>query len=105
MSHQLPQRDFVGYGEHPPNPSWPNNARLAVSFVINYEEGSEYNLDQGDAQDEGGAFSLLECTIDRATTAVCAGSLGIMTGLNGGTFEHSKTRQQFGQPIGKNQDE
>lgn len=52
MTHQLPQRDFVGYGEHPPNPDWPNNARLAVNFVINYEEGSEYSLDQGDGHDE-----------------------------------------------------
>lgn len=31
-------RDFVGYGRHPPNAQWPNGAKIAVSFVINYEE-------------------------------------------------------------------
>ena len=34
-------RDLVGYGQHPPHASWPNNARIAVQFVLNYEEGSE----------------------------------------------------------------
>lgn len=33
-------RDFIGYGEFPPNAQWPNKARLAVSFVLNYEEGT-----------------------------------------------------------------
>jgi hypothetical protein len=31
-------RDFIGYGEEGINPGWPNNAKIAVSFVINYEE-------------------------------------------------------------------
>lgn len=30
-------RDLHGYGEHPPDPRWPNGARIAVSFVLNYE--------------------------------------------------------------------
>jgi allantoinase len=30
------RRDFVGYGANPPNPKWPNGARLAVNFVMNY---------------------------------------------------------------------
>jgi len=41
-------RDLVGYAGKPPHPKWPGDARLAVNFVINYEEGSEYN-----AQDDG----------------------------------------------------
>ena len=32
-------RDFIGYGKVPLNPEWPNNARLAVNFVVNIEEG------------------------------------------------------------------
>ena len=32
-------RDFHGYGPHPPDPRWPNGARIALSFVLNYEEG------------------------------------------------------------------
>jgi hypothetical protein len=31
-------RDFIGYGENSIHPQWPNNAKIAVSFVINYEE-------------------------------------------------------------------
>lgn len=37
-------RDLVGYGGNPPHPHWPGEARIAVNFVINYEEGSEYNV-------------------------------------------------------------
>ena len=41
-------RDLVGYGGNPPHPRWPGEARIAVNFVMNYEEGSEYNaLDDG----------------------------------------------------------
>jgi putative urate catabolism protein len=42
------QRDLVGYGQHPPDPRWPNGARLALSFVLNYEEGGESSVDEGD---------------------------------------------------------
>ncbi|WP_286829913.1 MULTISPECIES: allantoinase PuuE [Kordiimonas] len=42
------ERDMVGYGETPPHPQWPNGARVAVSFVLNYEEGGEYAFDNGD---------------------------------------------------------
>ena len=53
--------------------------------------------------EESGGFAVLEQTIDRAAAALCAESLGIMAVLNDVTLEYSKTRQQFGQPIGKNQ--
>lgn len=36
----MTQRDFVGYGRNPPDPKWLGNARIAVNFVLNYEEGS-----------------------------------------------------------------
>lgn len=45
-------RDMVGYGAHPPHPQWPGGARLAVQFVINYEEGGENNILHGDAASE-----------------------------------------------------
>jgi peptidoglycan/xylan/chitin deacetylase (PgdA/CDA1 family) len=47
-----PARDFVGYGRNPPHPRWPNGARIAVCFVLNYEEGSEYSFDNGDGRSE-----------------------------------------------------
>ena len=46
-------RDLVGYGRNPPNPRWPNGARICVQFVINYEEGGENNILHGDRASEG----------------------------------------------------
>ena len=34
-------RDLIGYGAHPPDANWPGEARIAVQFVLNYEEGAE----------------------------------------------------------------
>ncbi len=45
-------RDLIGYGEHPPDPHWPGGARLAVQIVMNYEEGSEYSIPDGDESSE-----------------------------------------------------
>ncbi len=45
-------RDLVGYGATPPHPRWPNDARIAVSVVLNYEEGGESNVLHGDACSE-----------------------------------------------------
>ena len=45
-------RDLVGYGERPPHAAWPNGARVAVQIVMNYEEGSEYSIPDGDGISE-----------------------------------------------------
>ena len=45
-------RDMVGYGSSPPEPRWPGKARVAVQFVINYEEGGENSILHGDAGSE-----------------------------------------------------
>jgi len=45
-------RDLVGYGRNPPDPQWPGRARVAVQFVVNYEEGGENNILHGDAASE-----------------------------------------------------
>jgi putative urate catabolism protein len=45
-------RDLIGYGRHPPDPRWPGGARVAVQFVVNYEEGGERNILHGDATSE-----------------------------------------------------
>ncbi|CAF0785285.1 unnamed protein product [Rotaria sordida] len=45
-------RNMHGYGQHPPNPRWPNDAYVAVQFVLNYEEGGENNILHGDAASE-----------------------------------------------------
>lgn len=51
MSEAYP-RDLLGYGAHPPHANWPDEARIAVQFVINYEEGGENNILHGDAASE-----------------------------------------------------
>ena len=45
-------RDMIGYGQHAPDPKWPNKARIAVQFVINYEEGGENCILHGDKASE-----------------------------------------------------
>jgi putative urate catabolism protein len=45
-------RDLVGYGRTPPDPAWPAGARVAVQFVVNYEEGGENCILHGDATSE-----------------------------------------------------
>jgi hypothetical protein len=46
------RRDLVGYGLDPPSIAWPGGARLAVSIVVNYEEGAEMAVEAGDAENE-----------------------------------------------------
>jgi putative urate catabolism protein len=45
-------RDMVGYGRVPPNARWPGDSRIAVQFVINYEEGAESSILHGDSASE-----------------------------------------------------
>lgn len=58
----LPLRDLRGYGEFPPDPKWPGDARVALNFVLNFEEGSEYSLLDGDDHTES---NLLEVASSR----------------------------------------
>ncbi|MBC7477849.1 MAG: allantoinase PuuE [Pseudorhodobacter sp.] len=45
-------RDFRGHGPDAPDARWPNGAKIAISLVLNYEEGGENNILHGDAQSE-----------------------------------------------------
>jgi len=45
-------RDLIGYGRNPPHADWPGGARIAVQFVLNYEEGGENCVLHGDAGSE-----------------------------------------------------
>jgi putative urate catabolism protein len=51
MSPHYP-RDLLGYGRNPPDPRWPGRARVAVQFVVNYEEGGENSILHGDKASE-----------------------------------------------------
>jgi len=46
------RRDLMGYGLNPPRIAWPNGAKLAVSIVVNYEEGAEMAVEAGDPENE-----------------------------------------------------
>ncbi len=52
MSQQNYPRDLIGYGRNPPYAGWPGNARVAVQFVLNYEEGAENCVLHGDPASE-----------------------------------------------------
>jgi putative urate catabolism protein len=52
MSEPSYPRDLVGYGRKPPDPRWPARARIALQFVVNYEEGGERSILHGDAVSE-----------------------------------------------------
>jgi allantoinase len=52
MGRMTPPRDLIGYGATPPDPRWPGGARVAVQFVVNYEEGAENSVLNGDAGSE-----------------------------------------------------
>ncbi|KIN74772.1 allantoinase PuuE [Sulfitobacter guttiformis] len=55
-------RDFAGYGATPPDPQWPNGARIAVQFVLNYEEGGENNILHGDDASEAFLSEIVGAT-------------------------------------------
>ncbi len=50
--HNYLERNLHGYGPNPPDPQWPDGARIAVSFVLNYEEGGENTILNGDPASE-----------------------------------------------------
>ena len=55
-------RDFTGYGPETPNPNWPDGARIALQFVLNYEEGAENCILNGDAGSESFLSEIIGAT-------------------------------------------
>ncbi len=55
-------RDLKGYGRNPPDPRWPGRARVAVQFVVNFEEGGERSILHGDATSEAFLSDVLGAT-------------------------------------------
>lgn len=52
MTEDWNRPDYRGYGDTPPQVRWPDGARLAVSVVVNVEEGAELSLSRGDERNE-----------------------------------------------------
>ena len=63
-------RDMIGYGRATPDPRWPENAKIAVQFVINYEEGGENNILHGD----DGSEAFLSEIVGAASCAQIGGA-------------------------------
>lgn len=72
---ETPRRDLIGYGRRPPDPRWPGGARLAVNFVLNYEEGSEYAIADGDPYSETGLTDAASTRMPEGTRDLAAESM------------------------------
>ena len=68
-------RYFVGSGGRPPDPRWPKGARLAVNFVLNYEEGSEYSMMDQDGVSDMALTELASAAVPRGDRDLAAESM------------------------------
>lgn len=68
-------RDFVGYGGQPPDVTWPGGARLAVNFVLNYEEGAEYAFAEGDDRSDTGLTEVAQARVPAGRRDLAAESM------------------------------
>ena len=80
---QGPSRDLIGYAGDPPVADWPNQARVAVNFCVNYEEGAEYCLLNGD---------------DRHETLLS--DLGAMEAVQGARHLNIESAYEYGSRVG-----
>jgi allantoinase len=91
-------RDLVGYGRDPPDPRWPGGARVAVQFVLNYEEGGEASILHGDSHAE----SYLHEVVGSAALANVR-NLQIESvyeyGSRAGVWRVLRLAQEFGIPL------
>ena len=65
-------RDFVGYGANPPDPRWPGGAKVALNFVLNYEEGSELSIADGDGVSESGLTEVSPSSVPKGQRDMAA---------------------------------
>lgn len=66
-------RDLAGYGEHPPSGTWPGGARVAVSLVINIEDGAERHRSRGDDVDDVNAHWITDVPHDTGNPSLESG--------------------------------
>ena len=90
-------RDFVGYGATPPHAQWPGGARIAVNFVINFEEGSELSYPEGDGVSETG---LIEgASTDAGNRRDLAAESMFEYGARAGWWRLHRIFTRFGLPV------
>lgn len=91
-----PRRDVVGYGRHVPKVVWPDEARVAVSLVLNWEEGSEYSKAAGDDRNEG--LAEIPYTMDPEFRDLAAESV-YEYGSRAGVWRLQRLFDEFSVPI------
>jgi putative urate catabolism protein len=74
-STQKDPRNYKGYGETPPDPKWPDGAKLAVQFVLNYEEGGENCVLNGDSGSETFLSEIIGAAKVEGARHICMESL------------------------------
>ena len=60
-----PERDLIGFADHPPNFDWPGGARVAVNFALNVEEGAEYSILDGDGRTDSALSEVAAARVPR----------------------------------------
>ena len=68
-------RPLIGYGNHAPDIRWPNGARVAVNFVLNYEEGSEYSFGDGDGKSDAALTEVAQARVPPGLRDLAAESM------------------------------
>jgi len=69
------ERNIVGYADKPPAAQWPNGARIAINFVLNFEEGSEYSLQDQDGFTDSGLTEMAASPVPKGNRDLAAESM------------------------------
>ena len=91
-----PKRDFRGYGRQIPQVRWPDGARVAVSLVLNYEEGSERSHPAGDGTNDG--LQEVIYAMDPAIRDLAAESV-FEYGARAGIWRFERLMTEYGLPV------
>jgi allantoinase len=92
------ERDLIGYGCNPPDPDWPGGARVALNFVLNIEEGSEYSIGNGDGFSEATLTEIGESWVPRGDRDLAAEAM-FEYGSRVGVWRVLRLFQERGLPL------
>lgn len=95
----LLERDLIGYGETPVDPEWPNGARIAVSFILNYEEGAEHNVLHGDDRSEAYIWEKCNANTERINGRHLMSESEFEYGSRVGCWRVLRAMKEFGFPM------
>lgn len=91
-------RDLVGYGAKPPHAAWPGGARVAVQFVVNYEEGGENSILHGDKGSEAFLSEMVGAQSHAGARAMAMESL-YEYGSRAGFWRLLRLFEEFAAPV------